>query len=145
MSAARITRRAVLGGAAVGTAGIGAGAIGAALSAGHATSGLGPVRGWYGSTQPGIAERTRGHTMLAAFTCVANDREGLDQMFRELGAEAQRLGDGIPERVVDPALPTPTTGVLGDDSTRGTSITVSVGASLFDERFGLNDASPRSW
>jgi deferrochelatase/peroxidase EfeB len=139
-----VTRRAVLGGAAIGTAGIGVGgAVGGAWAAAHATSGLGPVRGWYGATQPGIAERTRSSSLLAAFTCVAADRDALDQMFRDLGAAAQRLCDGVSEGPTDnPELPSPTTGILGDDSTKGTSVTVSVGASLFDHRYGLADRKP---
>jgi deferrochelatase/peroxidase EfeB len=126
----------------VGTAGFGVGAMGGAWAAAHRTPGLGPVRGWYGSTQPGIAERTRSSSLLAAFTCVAQDRAALEQTFRDLGAEAQRLCDGVSEGPVDPAMPAPTTGILGVDSTRGTSVTVSVGASLFNERYGLGDRKP---
>jgi deferrochelatase/peroxidase EfeB len=101
------------------------------------------VRGWYGATQPGIAERTRSSSLLAAFTCVAADRDALDQMFRDLGAGAQRLCDGVSEGPTDnPELPSPTTGILGAGSTKGTSVTVSVGASLFDDRYGLADRKP---
>ncbi len=143
MSPLRVSRRAVLGGAAAGTAGVGLGVVGGALAAGHSTRGLGPVRGWFGDTQPGVAERTRANSLLAAFTCVTVDRNALEQTFRDLGAEAQRLCDGVSEGSATPESPPPSTGILGDDSTRGTSVTVSVGASLFDERYDLADQKPR--
>ena len=82
--------------------------------------------------------------MLAAFTCVAADRGALEQMFRDLGAEAHRLCDGMSEGPPEnPEAPPPTTGILGDDSTKGTPVAISVGASLFDDRYGLADKRPR--
>jgi deferrochelatase/peroxidase EfeB len=145
VSASRISRRALLGGAAVGTAGLGVGAI-AGLATAEQTkataSRLPGVRGWHGAVQPGIAERGRSCTMLASFRCVAPDRAGVIQMLEDLGAEAHRLCDGIDEGPVDPDSPPPTTGIMGSDSTVGTSVNVSVGASLFDHRYGLADRKP---
>jgi deferrochelatase/peroxidase EfeB len=80
--------------------------------------------------------------MLASFTCVAADRAGLTQMFKALGAEAHRLCDGLSEGPLEPDAPPPTTGILGDGSSVGTSVAVSVGASLFNHRFGLADRKP---
>lgn len=142
MRSPRISRRAVIGAAAAGGVGLSVGAVGGTLASDHETPGLATVRSWYGTTQPAVAERTRANTALAAFTCVAQDRAGLAQTFRDLGAETQRLCDGVAETAADTALPSPTTGILGDGSTRGTSIAVSVGASLFDGRYGLADRRP---
>jgi deferrochelatase/peroxidase EfeB len=141
----QVSRRALLGGAAAGTAGVGVGAIASWALTEEAVASCEPqpVRGWYGTTQPGIADRTRGFTLLAAFTCVAPDRARLEQMFRDLGAEAHRLCDGITEGPLDEASPPPTTGLMGTDSTKGTTVAVSVGASLFDQRYGLADKKPR--
>jgi deferrochelatase/peroxidase EfeB len=50
-----------------------------------------------------------------------------------------------PERR-DSAYPAAETGILGPDGrTDGLAVTVSVGASLFDDRFGLAGAGPGSW
>ena len=146
----KFSRRALLGGAAVGTAGVGVGAVAgwaAAKDEGEASGsaaepGFAPVRGWFGAHQPGIADRGRANTALASFTCVAADRKGLEEMFKALGAEAHRLCDGLSEGPLDPDSPPPTTGMMGDESTKGTAVTVSVGASLFDGRYGLADRKP---
>jgi hypothetical protein len=99
VTAPRVSRRALLGSAAAGTAGLGIGAVaGWSLTEDAvASETLAPVRGWYGATQPGIADRTRGFTMLASFTCVADDRAGVEQMFKDLGEEAHILCDGLSE------------------------------------------------
>jgi deferrochelatase/peroxidase EfeB len=141
----RFSRRALLGGAAAGTAGLGVGAAvgwAAADEQLRPTASLTSVRGWHGLTQPAIAERGRASTMLASFTCVAPDQAALKLMFKELGAEAHRLCDGLSEGPLDEDLPPPTTGILGSDSSVGTSVAVSVGASLFNHRFGLADRKP---
>jgi deferrochelatase/peroxidase EfeB len=140
----RVSRRALLGSAAAGAAGLGVGAIaGWRLTEGAAASDtLQPVRGWYGKTQPGISDRTRGFTMLASFTCVARSPAALEQMFRDLGDQARVLCDGLSEGDMATSAPPPTTGMLGDDSTKGTTVVVSVGASLFDGRLGLADKLP---
>lgn len=143
MTPPRLSRRALLGGVAAGTAGAGVGALGG--WAAHATADpatLPPVRGWHGDTQPGIADRTRACSLLAAFTCVAADRDALRELFTALGDEAHRLCDGLAEDAAGPTEPPAGTGILGTDSTRGTTVAVSVGASLFDHRYGLADLRP---
>ncbi len=145
MSPGRFSRRALLGGAAAGTAGLGVGAVAGWTAADEElkpAATLTSVRGWHGLTQPAIAERTRACTMLASFTCVAPDSAALAHMFKELGSEAHRLCDGLSEGPLDLDSPPPTTGILGADSTVGTSVAVGVGASLFDRRFGLADRKP---
>ena len=145
MTQGRFSRRALLGGAAAGTAGLGVGAVAGWAAADDQLAPAASrtsVRGWHGLTQPAIAERGRACTMLASFTCVAADRAALTQMFKDLGAEAHRLCDGLSEGPLDEDSPPPTTGILGSDSSVGTSVAVSVGASLFDHRFGLADRKP---
>ena len=140
---ARLSRRALLGSAAAGTAGVGVGAVsGWVARDDEVPASLKPVRGWYGDTQPGISDRTRANTMLASFTCVSSDRAGVAQMLKDLGAEAHRLCDGLSEGDPVPAAPPPTTGIMTGDTTKGTTVAVSVGASLFDHRFGLADRRP---
>jgi deferrochelatase/peroxidase EfeB len=144
VSPRRVSRRALLGSAAAGTAGLGVGAVAGWTLTEDAVAPvtLPAVRGWHGATQPGIADRTRGFTMLASFTCVASDAAGVEQMLKDLGAQAHILCDGLSEGQLAQSSPPPTTGMLGSDTSKGTTVVVSVGASLFDDRFGLAEKRP---
>ena len=65
-------------------------------------------------------------------------------MFRELSDEIEGLMTGAPSRSSDPAYPPIDSGILGPDPPPDDlSIVVSVGASLFDGRYGLADRRPR--
>ncbi|MPZ93926.1 MAG: Dyp-type peroxidase [Propionibacteriales bacterium] len=134
-------RRTLIGGA------VGAGAA-AGLGVGLAAGSDGSPdrrhrpRGFHGRTQPGVAEGTRSFVALAAFQVVAADRGELADTLRALTVEAARLVDGEGYDASDSRLPPRDTGVVEPAETRGTSVTVSVGASLFDDRYGLADRVP---
>ena len=141
-----ISRRAFLAGA--GGLAVGAGAFGAGygLAAG---SDPGPPTGgrvdFHGAHQAGITvDPTPARGLAAAFTLIARDRGHVVETFRELSDEVEGLMTGRPIEVRDPAYPPTDSGILGphpppDDL----SVVVSVGASLFDGRFGLADRRPR--
>lgn len=135
-----VGRRAFLGGAAA------SGAVGFAggLGLAHAADAVGWTgrRSWFGPTQPGVAEPARAQVALLAFDVVAGDRRTLAETLRSLGDEARRIVDGLGYERLDPAYPPADTGLLGEGGTIGTTVTVSVGASLFDDRFGLADRRP---
>jgi deferrochelatase/peroxidase EfeB len=140
-----ISRRAFLagaGGLAAGAAGL---AVGRATDHGDADSGEGlafvPFRGVH---QTGITGPPPAFGQAASFTVVARDRAELDQTLRELTEEIDGLMSGRPPEVRDPAYPPVDSGLLGPaPAPDDLSVVVSVGASLFDGRYGLGDRRPR--
>jgi deferrochelatase/peroxidase EfeB len=147
---APLSRRAFLGTAALGTVVVGGAAAGGIklTSAGHRQDDddapdPAPPRGFRGDHQIGVLEHPRPHGLLAAFTCVDESREALAATFRGMSQELDGLMSGRPPAATDPALPPPDSGVLDEVTDPGLMATVSVGASLFDDRYGLADRKPR--
>jgi deferrochelatase/peroxidase EfeB len=147
---APLSRRAFLGTAALGTAVVGgAAASGIKLAAdgrkdgGGSRSNAVPPRGFRGYHQIGVLERPAPHGLLAAFTCVDDNRAALAETFRGLSEELDSLMAGRLQPGTDPALPPPDSGVLMEVTDPGLMATVSVGASLFDMRYGLAMRKPR--
>ncbi|MDP9393922.1 MAG: Dyp-type peroxidase [Actinomycetota bacterium] len=134
------TTLAVAAAGAAGGCAVGAGDGGAAsvASAGSATA-----RQFHGAHQVGVVEHPAAFGLLAAFRVVAPDRGALAQTLRAVSAEARNLVDGRTPEPVDPWEPPSDTGVLGVGQRTGVSVTVAVGASLFDDRFGLRRARTR--
>jgi deferrochelatase/peroxidase EfeB len=146
-----LSRRAFLGTAALGTVVVGGAAAGGIklAAAGREPSAdeddlqAAPPRGFRGYHQIGVLEHPRPHGLLAAFTCVDPDRATLRETFRSLSEEVDGLLSGRVPADTDPALPPPDNGVLEEVTDPGLMITISVGASLFDHRYGLADRKPR--
>jgi deferrochelatase/peroxidase EfeB len=134
-------RRAFLGSAALGAA--------ALAAAGCDTTDERPAAGgrrvpFEGRNQPGIATPAARFGLLAAFSLVREERARLARTLRDLTDEARGLMEGRPAERRDPAFPAAETGILGPTPRpEGLTVTVSVGASLFDDRFGLADRRPR--
>jgi deferrochelatase/peroxidase EfeB len=98
---------------------------------------------FFGSHQQGVTARHQASGLMAAFTVTAADREGLASMFRALTDEIERLMTGQPYEERDPSFPPLHTGhVPNPPPPHNLTVVVSVGASLFDERFGLTDRKP---
>ena len=147
---ARLSRRAFLGTAALGTVVVGGAAAGGVkiASAGQDSGDDEqpqpvPPRGFRGYHQIGVLEHPRPHGLLAAFACVDGNRHALGETFRGLSEEVDGLLSGRVPPETDPALPPPDSGVLQEVTDPGLMVTVSVGASLFDDRYGLADRKPR--
>jgi deferrochelatase/peroxidase EfeB len=143
---ARLSRRAFLAGA--GGLAVGAGAFGAGFGLAAGTDGGAPTGRrvpFHGAHQAGITvEPTPARGLAAAFTVIADDRAHLAETLRELSDEIEGLMDGRAIEVRDPAYPPADSGILGPQpAPDDLSIVLSVGASLFDERFGLADRRPR--
>jgi deferrochelatase/peroxidase EfeB len=158
-----LTRRRFLASTAVAGAGavmgtLGAGVLGgvAALAApaSPAPSSAPPVSGislapviipFEGIHQAGI-DRPRiaqPNAILAAFDVVAADRAGLAALLAELTQRIRDLTAGTPPPPIDDSFPAPESGVLGPSiGPSSLTVTVAVGASLFDDRFGLGDRTP---
>jgi deferrochelatase/peroxidase EfeB len=140
-----VSRRGFLGGA----VGLGAGAtLGSALPKGvlgvaAAAEGGGHVA-FEGRHQAGITTPSQAAALVAAFDVVATDREELAGAMRDLTEAARWLaaGGAAPKR--DPLLPPSDNLILGPDPTRSNlTVTVGVGASLFDARYGLAAKKPK--
>lgn len=156
---ARLTRRSLLGAAgALGAAGLleacssetaGDGATEAQPSGPGLTAGGGAARArsfvdHVGAHQPGIVTPGPEHALVAAFDTTAADATELARLLQDLADETDVLTSTVPFPAGDPLLPPPDNGIVGmapeaDDLT----ITLALGASLFDERFGLADRRPR--
>ncbi|MDF3932459.1 iron uptake transporter deferrochelatase/peroxidase subunit [Pseudomonas citronellolis] len=144
-------RRVLLGLGAAGVALAGASLAGPARAAGTAEVTHAPSsertqerNAWFGEHQPGIVTPRPAAGMIVAFDVLASDRAGLERLFRVLDERIRFLMHGGPVAQVDPKLPPPDSGILGpvvipDNLT----VTVALGASLFDERFGLAAQKPK--
>ncbi|MEO5899080.1 MAG: iron uptake transporter deferrochelatase/peroxidase subunit [Ilumatobacteraceae bacterium] len=136
---ARLSRRALLGaGAATGLVALtGCGDDGS--SSGSATHGAGPM--WIdhlGDHQPGVITPAPEHALIAAFDTTAANIGELRALFKALADETDALASRTIPTSNNDLLPPPDNGILGytavpDDLT----ITLGLGASLFDDRFGL--------
>lgn len=99
---------------------------------------------FYGVRQAGILTPRPAAGMVASFDVLASDRAGLERLFRTLTDRIAFLTQGGPAPELDPGYPPPDSGLLGPIiHPDGLTITVSVGASLFDERYGLSELKPR--
>jgi deferrochelatase/peroxidase EfeB len=96
-----------------------------------------------GAHQTGITHPANEQGLLAAFTVTAADRSELQETFAALTAEVDRLMSGRPYDDPDPAYPPAHTGAVGNPPPPADlSVVVSVGASLFDDRYGLAGRKP---
>lgn len=99
---------------------------------------------FHGRTQAGItAAPVPALGLMAAFGVQAPDRAALATLLAELTDEISGLMAGHPPEVRDPAYPPVDSGLLGDrPPPDDLTVVASVGASLFDDRFGLADRRP---
>jgi deferrochelatase/peroxidase EfeB len=145
-----LRRRGFLRGAAVGVGAVGAvrGSSAAALSgttasAAPATAQARPRADFHGAHQAGITQPAQQSTAFVSFDVTAADRRELTELLRTVTDRARFLtGGGTPAAlgITGPPSDSGTLGprVAGD----GLTVTASVGASLFDERFGLGGRRP---
>lgn len=99
---------------------------------------------FYGQHQPGIVTPRPAAGLVAAFDVLARDRRDLERLFRLLTERAAFLMKGGEPQQLDPKFPPSDSGILGPVVTPDNlTLTVGVGASLFDERFGLKPVKPK--
>ncbi|MBA3419826.1 MAG: Dyp-type peroxidase [Geodermatophilaceae bacterium] len=144
-----LTRRGLLTGAAAGGAALGAGGLlagctnrstAADVAPPNAAEGFRGVRD--GARQAGILAAGSAYGLLASFRTVAEDRGELVDTMRAVSAEIELLGSGERPEPLELGLPPSDNGVLDGVTARINSATVSVGASLFDDRYGLAERKP---
>ncbi|MDQ0790081.1 deferrochelatase/peroxidase EfeB [Streptomyces sp. B3I8] len=137
---------------------LGAGAAGAVLAGGGlalAESGGGTAQAaaqtqnaaevpFHGLHQAGIITPAPAAATFVSFTVIAEDRAQLVELLKTLTSRARFLtAGGIPADLGVGAPPSDN-GILGPTvPADGLTITVGVGASLFDDRYGLATAKPR--
>ena len=101
-------------------------------------------RSFYGRHQAGIVTPQPAAALVASFDVLASTHDDLVRLMKNLTARTAGLMAGEMPLSRDPKLPPPDNGLLGptgfpDDL----SMTVAIGASLFDDRFGLAAKRPR--
>ena len=145
-----VSRRRFLAGGLASTAAV-AGVAGAAACGGDgdeggasASGGAGPqYLDFEGRHQTGITHPANEQGLLAAFDLTADSLDEVRETFVALTEETRRLMAGDPYEDRDPAYPPLYTGTVGNPPPPADlSVVVSVGASLFDGRYGLADRRP---
>ncbi len=97
-----------------------------------------------GTHQAGVLLDPAPAGLVAAFDVVTTDRAELVDTLQRLSVEVERLMANRPPEQADEFLPPVDSGIIdADTGTAGVAITMAVGASLFDDRFGLADRRPR--
>jgi deferrochelatase/peroxidase EfeB len=99
---------------------------------------------FYGEHQAGITTPQQAAMMLVAFDVLAGDKNDLVRLFKLLTDRIAFLtGGGTAPLVTNPQLPPLDSGILGEHIwPDNLTITVSVGETLFDERYGLTALKP---
>lgn len=145
-----VTRRRFLAGSAAVSAGLVAGCgssgdPGGGDLASDGSGGRAPQRvSFHGPHQRGLVSPVPAAGVLCALGLVTDDRSDLARTLREISREAERLMSGQAPEGTDDRSPPSDNGVLGEEPpVADLSVVVSVGESLFDERFGLADRRPR--
>jgi deferrochelatase/peroxidase EfeB len=98
---------------------------------------------FYGLHQSGVTTPQPAAALIVSFDVLAEDRAGLERLFRTLTDRIAFLMKGGEAATLDPRYPAPDNGLLGprvfpDNLT----VTVALGASLFDDRYGLQKLRP---
>jgi deferrochelatase/peroxidase EfeB len=79
--------------------------------------------------------------LVASFDVLADSEGELSETLQALGAEVERIMTGGSAEQADEILPPPDSGILAA-APASTSVTLGFGASLFDDRFGLEQRRP---
>ncbi|PRD45640.1 deferrochelatase/peroxidase EfeB [Phyllobacterium phragmitis] len=98
---------------------------------------------FYGLHQPGIVTPRPAAGMVASFDILSRDRAELEQLLRTLTDRIAFLMQGGRAPELDPKFPPPDSGILGPEIIPDNlTVTAALGASLFDDRFGLKPLKP---
>jgi deferrochelatase/peroxidase EfeB len=121
----------------------GAGALVAAASAADAGEATSPPVAFHGVHQAGILNPAPPAAVFVALDSVTANRQGLGDLLRTITDRARFLtAGGVPPRLGG-ASPPSDSGTLGPDVVAdGLTVTVGVGPTLFDGRYGLAASKP---
>ncbi|WP_312529702.1 iron uptake transporter deferrochelatase/peroxidase subunit [Comamonas sp.] len=99
---------------------------------------------FYGRHQAGIVTPRPLAGMVVSFDVLASNPAELERLFKTLTERIHFLTQGGAQPVLDPKLPPAGSGILGPVvQPDALTVTVAVGHSLFDDRFGLKDQRPK--
>ncbi|KXF78449.1 peroxidase [Paramesorhizobium deserti] len=99
---------------------------------------------FYGIHQPGIVTPRPAAGMVASFDILSRDRAELEQLLRTLTERIAFLMQGGSAPELDPKFPPADSGILGPDIfPDNLTVTAALGASVFDDRFGLKPMKPQ--
>ncbi|MEO3867320.1 iron uptake transporter deferrochelatase/peroxidase subunit [Nonomuraea sp. B12E4] len=108
-----------------------------------AEAGPPPVPGFHGPHQAGILNAPRRRTIVTAFDVIAGGKDELRELFRTLTDRARALTTGGVPPELGITAPPADSGVLGPSLPAGAlTVTLGLGASLFDDRYGLASRKP---
>ncbi len=133
--------------------GLGVGAIGLGLASQSRAAPAGTLapgddgtqdsQPFHGLHQSGVITPQPAAALIASFDVLADDRAGLERLFRALTERIAFLMQGGEAPTLDPRYPAPDNGLLGPSVfPDNLTVTVALGASLFDERYGLQRLKP---
>jgi deferrochelatase/peroxidase EfeB len=109
----------------------------------NAQNGLLPAVPFHGKYQAGILPQSQHQTAVISFDVTAQNRAELTDLFQTLTSRARFLTAGGTPPPVGIGGPPADSGVLGPAVTpNGLTITVGVGSTLFDDRYGLTSQLP---
>jgi deferrochelatase/peroxidase EfeB len=109
----------------------------------EALAGRLPATAFHGPHQAGILPNPQHQTAVASFNVTAEGRGELTELLRAITARARFLTAGGVPAPVGIGAPPSDSGVLGPTVVPdGLTVTVGVGASLFDDRYGLTRLRP---
>ncbi|WP_327229493.1 iron uptake transporter deferrochelatase/peroxidase subunit [Streptomyces murinus] len=136
-----LARRGFLRGAALAGAGLATSAAAPDPGTAEAPSALAPFHGVHQASAIAAPRRT---CVFAALDVTAESRAELTDLLRTLTERARLLTSGGTPDPVGVTGPPADSGILGDRLPGGQlAVTVGVGASLFDDRFGLTARKPK--
>jgi deferrochelatase/peroxidase EfeB len=139
-------RRDLLLGLAGGAVGFGFGSRSEAAPAGTlppGDDGTQDCQPFYGPHQSGVTTPQPAAALIVSFDVLAEDRAGLERLFRTLTDRIAFLTQGGQAATTDPRYPPPDNGLLGPTVfPDNLTVTVAIGASLFDGRYGLQRFKP---
>lgn len=145
-----ISRRALLAGAAgVGGAALvgcraGADDLSSPTAATVVDAPMPSYREYFGDHQAGVTAPPQPSGTVAAYDVDAADREQLRALFTGLSNESARLTTGLPYEEPDGSRPPAQAGTVGNPPPPADlTITVALGSTFFDDRFGFADERPR--
>jgi deferrochelatase/peroxidase EfeB len=147
---AALRRRSFLRGAAVGAAGAAAVAAGVASAAVAAadddsgqSTGSGRILAFHGANQAGILTKPQNFATVVSFNSTASNRAELVDLFKTITERARFLTSGGTPADLGLASPPADSDTLGPlVPADGLTITLGVGSSLFDGRYGLAARKP---
>jgi deferrochelatase/peroxidase EfeB len=142
-----VQRRRFLQGAAavMGTAAVGS-AVTLGVESGSSSAGAASPASYafQGVHQAGILDDRQAYAAYLAFDFTAANRGELTDLLQVLTQRARLLTAGGPAQQLGITAPPSDSGILGDPAPAGgLTITVGLGASAFDDRFGLADGKPK--